>query len=259
MSTTKMDTEFARAVRAEITAIGGKTSRLQRHQRRARALTLSIGAVALVGATTGAAVIVNNLPGTTTVSPLGTIVAATHTGTASIDLGPAPANAAVVVIDLKCVSDSGQLSVALDRKGTSGADRMGADCALARHTIHITDGLLPAPGTSAITITATPGTSWKATAQYATSATTAWGVNAQGQSYGVPNGNGLPDLEAAQATNGRQGYVFTKELMTMERDTYINVYESDGTTVIGKFTILSAPDIPVDVSKIPASPEGVDK
>ena len=45
----------------------------------------------------------------------------------------------------------------------------------------------------------------------------------------------MPDLQAAQATNGKQGYIFTKDIFAMDHDGYINVYESDGTTVIGKF------------------------
>lgn len=252
MNTTEMNTDFALAVRAELAAIGTKSSRLQRHQRRTRTLALSIGAVALASATTGAAVIVNNLPGTTTVAPLGNIVTVTHTGTGAIDLGPAPTNASVVVVDLSCVSDVGKVSLVLDPKGQSGADGMEADCAIVRRTTHIEDGLLPKAGTTSITITATPGTTWKATAQYATSATTAWGVNANGQSYGVPNGNGMPDLEAAQATNGKQGYIFTKEIFAMDHSGYINVYESDGTTVIGQFPFGIVDNIPLDVSKIPS-------
>ena len=104
-------------------------------------------------------------------------------------------------------------------------------------TTHIIDGRLPEPGSTSITITADPGTEWSVTAQYASRSTTPWEVNANGQTYGVPNENGVPDLSAAQATNGKQGYILDKELLTMDHPGFINVYESDGSTVIGKFPI----------------------
>jgi hypothetical protein len=246
MNTTEMNPEFARAVRAELIAIGTKSSRLQRQQRRTRSLALTIGALVLAGATTGAAVIVNSFPGATTVTPLGQIVTATHTGTASLDLGPAPAKAAAVVIDLTCLSSEGTVSVLTNPQTEGLSEQPGGlkgDCALVRKPLHIDDGLLPASGTTSITITASPGTAWKATAQYASSSTTPWGVNAQGQTYGVPNVHGLPDLEPAQATNGKQGYIVTEELLAMDHDGYINVYESDGTTVVGKFPFGIVPNI----------------
>jgi len=240
MNTTEMNSEFARAVRAELIAIGTKSSRLQRQQWRTRGLALTIGALALAGATTGAAVIVNNFPGATTVAPLGQIVTATHTGTATLDLGPAPAHAGAVIVDLTCLSSEGTVSVPTNPQSEGRGEQPGSaegDCALVRNPTHIDNGLLPASGTTSITITATPGTSWKATAQYASSSTTPWGVNARGQTYGVPNVHGLPDLTPAQATNGKQGYIATEELLAMDHDGYINVYESDGSTVIGKFPI----------------------
>ncbi|MHA6694670.1 hypothetical protein [Homoserinimonas sp. A520] len=253
MSITEMDAEFARGVRAELAAIGTKDSRLQRHQRRARAVAMSISAVVLLGATTGAAVIINNLPGTTTVAPLGNIVTATHTGTASIDLSPAPANATVVVIDLTCVSDTGRVSLlTVPSAGSEGPGGVEVNCTSnVGRTIHIEDGLLPTAGTTSITITADPGTTWNATAQYATSATTDWGVNPNGQTYGVPNVNGVPDLTAAQATNGEQGYVYAEELLAMDHEGFIDVYASDGTTVVGQFPIGIVANIPVGDTKNP--------
>lgn len=251
MSTTEMDTGFARGVRAELTAIGTKDSRLQRHQRRARAVAMSLDAVVMVGALTGAAVVISNLPGTTTVVPLGNTVTAAHTGTASIDLGPAPANATVVVIDLTCVSDSGVVSVlTVPVAGSEGPDGSGVDCAV-RETMHVDDGLPPTAGTTSITITADPGTAWSATAQYGTSSTTEWGVNANGQTYGVPNVNGVPDLTPARASNGEWGYVFAEELGAMEQEGFINVYESDGTTIIGQQAFHIVESIPLDPRYIP--------
>lgn len=253
MSATKMDTDFAQGVRAELAAIGTKNSGLQRHQRRTRTLAFGLSALALVGATTGAAIVVFNLPGATTVTPLGSVVTASNTGTGNIDLGPAPSNATGVVIDLTCVSDVGQLALlTVPSAGSTGPDGAGVDCAGSEgRTIRVEDGLLPPVGTTSITITADPSTAWKATAQYATSTATGWGVNVDGQSYGVPNVHGVPDLTPARASNGEWGYVYNKDLLAMDEEGFIAVYKSDGTTVVGQQAFHIEENIPVDVTKIP--------
>src|SRR4051794_23624569 len=110
MNDPDLDPGFAAAVRAELTAIGTKKSRLQSHQRRTRLAVAGIIAVA-VAATTGAAVVVNSFPGTTTVAPVGKAVAVTHTGTATIDLGPATNGANTVILDVTCISATGSISV----------------------------------------------------------------------------------------------------------------------------------------------------
>lgn len=232
-----MNPELAGAVRAELVSIGTKNSRLQHNQRRSRALVLTIGAVAIAGAITGAAIVVNNLPGTTTVAPLGGVVAATRTGTGALDLGPVPARAGAVIVDLTCLNKQGTVTVQTKPQVGSTGSSVSVDCSLRTEPVHIDDGLLPKAGSTSITVTADPDTTWRATAQYASSSTTAWGVNANGQTYGVPNGNGLPDLQAARATNGKQGYILTAELFAFEGSGHINVYGSDGTTVIGEFPI----------------------
>jgi hypothetical protein len=237
LNNTDLNADFARGIRAELSSIGTSRSRLRRNQRRTRAIAIGAGALTLAGATTGAAAVVNNLPGTTTVGPLGSIVSASHTGTGTIDLGKAPANAAVVIVNLTCVSPRGTLTLKLDPNGSESAESVQTDCGVASGTTHITDGLLPAAGSTSITVNASSGTTWRATAQYATSSTSPWKVNANGQTYGVANGRGVPDLSAAETTTGKQGYIFTKQVLAMDHDGFINVYESDGTTVIGKFPI----------------------
>ena len=246
MNTTDLDSDFAGAVRAELSAIGTSGSRLQRHRRRTHLLGAGILAIAVAGATTGAAIVVSNIPGTTTVTPSGHVVTVTGTGTAKIDLGAPGEGSNSVILDLTCVSDTGTMSVPLtpgvvqDASGKTspgGAEGAEWDCAKVRRTTHIDDGYL-APGSNSITITASPGTVWKAAARYGSATTSDWGVNANGQTYGTPNKkNGEPDLEAAQATNGNIGYISVKELQALVGSGYINVYESDGTTVIGKFPV----------------------
>ena len=53
---------------------------------------------------------------------------------------------------------------------------------------------------------------WRLTATYAAVTTTAWGVNASGQTYGVQNQHGTPDLIAGEATNHRDGYIYATQL-----------------------------------------------
>jgi len=246
MNATDLDSDFADAVRAELAAIGTKRSRLQRQRRRTRLVGAGILAIVVAGATTGAAIVVGNIPGTTTVTPSGSTVTMTGTGTAPIELGAPVEGSNTVILDVTCVSDTGTITVPLtpgvmqDASGKTspgGAEAAEWDCAKVRRTTHITDGYL-APGSTSITITASQGTVWKAAARYGRSKVSPWGVNANGQSYGTSNKtNGVPDLDSAQATNGNIGYIYSKELLAFRGDGYINVYESDGTTVIGKFPI----------------------
>ena len=111
-----------------------------------------------------------------------------------------------------------------------------------------------AAGQDSTTITATPGARWHLTATYSTVTTTAWGVNATGQTYGIANQNGTPDLVAVVATNGRTGYVYATQLTSpaptspsqaiAENNSppkTLTVYESDGKTPIGKFITRTGP------------------
>ena len=83
--------------------------------------------------------------------------------------------------------------------------------------------------------------------------TTAWGVNVKGETYGVVNEHGEPDLIAAVATNGRQGYVYVRDMTAADpapaspeeaaakarenagKSFTVLAYQSDGETVIGEF------------------------
>lgn len=235
MSIPTLDTVRAAAIERELAALGTSASRLQRRQRRTRAISIAAGSLALAGALTGAAIIVSGLPGSTTANPLGEPVTGSYVGTAKVDLGPVPADSEVVILDVTC-TEGGTITVPLAGPGDPTVYWECSD-PIRSDTVHITDGLLPAPGTTHITIEADPGTEWTVTARYGGSATTDWGVNDAGQTYGVPNKNGTPDLIAAQATNGAQGYYLDTEMAEFEGEGFINVYESDGTTVIGKFPI----------------------
>jgi hypothetical protein len=239
MNAMEINPGFASAVRAELAAIGSKHSRLQRHQRRVRALVIVVGVIVIAGATTGAAIAVSNLPGTTTITPLGGFATATHTGTGTLDLGPVPAKAGAVIVNVTCLNREGTVSVPTNPQSRlfSGGF-VTLYCGKGRtKPARIDDGLLPKPGGTTITITADPGTKWKATAEYASSTTSAWGVNAQGKTYGLCDYNGCPDLMAAQVINGEEGYIYAKEFGGFKGSGYIKVYKSDGTMVVGRFAI----------------------
>ncbi|MFF1876883.1 hypothetical protein [Leifsonia sp. NPDC058230] len=99
---------------------------------------------------------------------------------------------------------------------------------------------------------------WTATLTWVSARTTAWAKNASGQTYGVQNEKGTPDLIAVTATNGKDGYVYGKDLDEIDGTTAsksfttpqqaldwqkthhggdIPVFKSDGTTKIGTFHV----------------------
>ena len=245
MKDTQLDSGFADAVRSELIAIGTRSSLLQRHQRRVRLAVAGVVAAGIALGTTGAALVITGIPGTTTVTALGDALVVTRTGTSTIELGPAAAGATSVIIDVTCASRSGAISVpstngfSQDASGTvtPSVGTTDWDCAVRSTTVRIRDGYL-APGTTSITVTADPGTTWTAKIQYASSTTSPFGINAHGQTFGADNSvNGEPDLQGAQATNGKVGYIVSKDFRAFHGCGYLPVYESDGTTVIGEFSI----------------------
>ena len=233
MNTPMLRPSMADAIESELAALGTEHSRLEQNQRHARRVTAAFSVAAAAVALTGGAIVAIGMPGETTTTPVGSFVKGTYTGTTSLDLGPVPDGVGAVIIDVTCIQ-GGLIEVPLNG---SNADAVSWQCNVRKDTVHITDGKLPDPGSTSITITADPGTQWTVTAQYAATSTTGWGVNDDGQTYGIPNRNGTPDLTPALATNGREGYISNHELVFFVGEGTINVYESDGITVIGQFPI----------------------
>ena len=75
----------------------------------------------------------------------------------------------------------------------------------------------------------------------------AFSVNEAGETYGSPGGGSVPDLIPARADDGVIGYVRVSEL-DLERNLAksttnpdavfaVDVFESDGTTVVGELTV----------------------
>lgn len=196
------------------------------------------------------------LPGGTRVTHLSEAVTVTGTGTDTVDLGPRPAGATGVAMVLDCLSageftypDGAQM---ICRAGDAGRQSVSdEDYAAASYVIDL------AQDAEEIEIgTATEGARWRLTTTYVSTELTDWGVNAKGETFGVENENGSPDLIAVMATNGTQGYAYGADLaaaygpeptspdhaleMQEERAgqfVSVPVYESDGETVVGEFVI----------------------
>lgn len=233
----------AETIRAELAAIGTGRSRLQQRQRRVRMTSSLIAVAAVAIITSAAAIVAAGLPGSTTTSAFGEMTAtATYTGPAVIDIGRAPEGANAVIVDITCMNDVGMVTAPTD-EGDAGfhcRDNRG-------RTAHFLNGQLPAVGTTTISIGASPGTQWKATVQYASASTSDWAVNANGQTYGVENASGHPDLVPARADNGRKGWALFSQWYEAEKPETVNVYESDGTTVIGQAEVgVVLPEVPLD-------------
>ena len=178
-----------------------------------------------------------SVPGSDVVTPLAAPITVTGTGTETVQLGAQPAGTKTLEMNFTCLT-AGRFTF---------ADGSAIECDGRRHQ-PTTYAMPIAPGEDATTITATAGARWRLTATYSTVAVSAWGVNASGQTYGAAHQNGIPDLVAVQATNGRDGYVYAYQLYppapkTIKQalagnnapPTRMTVYESDGKTAIGEF------------------------
>jgi len=191
-------------------------------------------------------------PGGTRVVELGDPVTFTGAGTETVPLGTRPAEATAVRVSLGCL-DPGKVYWPDGGNLVCGADDVispDADPATQNYGV-----MELSPGQTAIRIRATAGMSWKLTATYVHTEQTEWGVNARGETFGVENDDGTPDLVAVIATNGREGYAYDDELSEpqpkslpealAQASAYPNgrdvpVYESDGQTQIGTFHIAAA-------------------
>lgn len=192
------------------------------------------------------------LPGSTEVTPLATTESDTFTGTGALELGSAPNTATGVAISFTCLTPG---SFVFD-------DGASVTCTSTEDVAHPTSYVLPltAIGDETVTVTTSPDAGWTLTAGYVSEETTHWAVNDSGDTYGVINANGEPDLIAVIATNGQQGYVHRSDLEDADGTTaaksftgpedalrwqeqnagathVIPVYEQDGSTRIGDFQI----------------------
>ena len=240
-----MDETFAVALRAALVE-HVRTSRSPARTRRLRwrGGLAAITALLIAGGGVAFATGIFQLPGSNVVTHLAPAVTFTGTGTHTVDLGTPPPGTTSIDIELTCLSP-GTFTTADGASLECGSTDIGA-------TADTMSWQLPVSGLHSTTITATGGARWRLVATYSAISTSPWGVNAHGQTYGVVNAHGTPDLIAVIATNGRTGYAYADQLQRAQpptptspqqaianngphQPTSIPVYASDGRTVIGHF------------------------
>jgi hypothetical protein len=250
MNPTKMDPTYSEALRTklveQVNAIAA--TRPRRRHRLWFGTGVFVGTCVLGGAVAVATGLLP-LPGGQAVTQLSAPITQTQTGTGTVELGAVPSGATNVSVKLTCLS-AGTFVFPDGAFVTCSTSDAGTPSSFTTYNLAL------APGEHAITISTAAGNRWQLTATYVNQITTAWIVNANGQSYGVANSHGVPDLIAAIATNGRQGYIKKSELdaascsnVTSPAEalkcqqahsgstTDIPVYNSDGMTIIGQFVI----------------------
>ena len=237
--TIQMDDRYASALReALIDHVQTAPARRRRAARRL-ALGAAAGLLLVAGAAAGAAAAAGilRLPGTPDVAPLAGSATVTGEGTQTVELGAAPAGTTELEIKLACLTAGTFLTADGASLTCDASDAAAGTGAMGWH-------LAVVPGQHSTVITAGAGERWRLVATYARVTDTAWGVNADGLTYGVANGRGTPDLVAAVASNGRLGYVYSRDMFPPAPTSLqvgghsepraIPVYTSDGRTVIGQ-------------------------
>ena len=251
MTTREMDPVFASTLREALIANVERTPRLRRRWRWRLGIGVCAGSV-FVGGGVALAAGVFSPPGAPLDTQLGNIIVVTRTGSATIDIGPAPATATNVSLTLTCLSvgtfdfpDGSSMTCSPPLSTAAGSGQS-------------TEVIPLQPGQHMVTIDTSANASWTLQAMYVNRVTTSWGTNASGQTYGVTNQNGTPDLVAVSIDQGKvQGYVKASDIncasgnyvvhspaqalawdaASKNRNISIPVYESDGKTVIGVFVI----------------------
>jgi hypothetical protein len=251
MSTLEMDPVFTAALREALVATVKDAPHVRRRWRWRLGAGVFFGSTLIAG---GAAVAsgVFSQPGGPVDTPLGNVVTATRTGSATINLGPPPAKATHLSLTLSCLT-VGTFTM-------SNGSALICDAADLSHPPPLEEAseVVPiTPGNDDITVTTNSDASWRLQAIYVSQVTTPWGTNAAGQTYGEQNQNGSPDLIAVAVDQGEtQGYVKASQLNcaargdvetpaqaliwdqeSKNRNISIPTYKSDGTTVIGTFLI----------------------
>jgi hypothetical protein len=254
MNQLHVDSVFSDALRAElITRVEKAAPARARKRTRIWAGTAVFAGIGILGGVGATAAGLFVIPGSTQVTPLASPVTETHTGTATVQLGPPPEGTTGIEMQLNCLTP-GRFEFGDGAGSICGPDDIGTPRDWTGYTIPLT------PGEESTTITTSPDASWKITAQYVNTETTQWATNADGDTYGALNENGSPDMVAVIATNGTSGYVYRTELedangtaaiktfkspaealawqeARLGKDFSIPVYDVTGKKVVGEFVI----------------------
>jgi hypothetical protein len=243
MNLEQMDNTFSQGLRAALVeqVNASSSARARRHH-----WLIGAGAFAGVGLIGGVGAATAGFftePGADIVTTIDAPVTGTYIGTQIIELGAPPEGATHIRVQLTCVNGSGTLY------WEDGAN-MTCDGEKGPSTSYMAIPL--APGQRSTEVQASdPRVSYDVEATYINQTPTAWAVNENGDTYGAINERGEPDLVSAIASNGKLGYVYSKDLQGPEINNpeealeymesvegttlMVPVYESDGETVIGEF------------------------
>ncbi len=253
MNTPRIDPDFrnglrqqllAQAVRPEpqrparLFAIGGLTLSL-----------LAIGGAAVAGGILG-------LPGGETRTEVGSPITVEGVGVDALQLGPAPATATQLRIELRCLT-AGTFDFPAEGGSLHCDDADAQDPKRPGAFIFVP---LDEVGDS-LEVGAGAGERWQLLVSYIDAQPVPLAVNDNGDTYGIMGApEGTPDLVSVYATNGQLGYVYADELAeadgTAAAETFrtpqdaldwqaaregqriaIPVYLSDGETLIGEFVL----------------------
>ena len=235
-----MTETFAAALRAELVEHVAATPVRKGFRRRRHYPLVALVVAAVAGGGVAVATQLGTLlPGADKVTAIGTPVVTKAVGTKTIELGAPPAGANRIDLRFRCLTAGNFVF----------PDGAGVACTSAARS-DVTYHLALAPGEHTIKISVTPARAlWQLEASYVHSVGTSWGVNAKGQTYGVRNSHGTPDLLAVIATNGAVGYAYSDQLIVSQPKNpaqaahwhpvkkLIRVYQADGKTVIGQYSV----------------------
>jgi hypothetical protein len=249
MSTKVMDPVFATALREELVAFATVVPRARRRWRWRAGAGLFVGLSLAVG---GAALATGlfSPPGGPIDTALGKVVTATRTGSATIDVGTPPTGATDISLTLTCLTAG-----TFDFPNGSSMICSEADMNRPASQRQAFEIVALTSDNGQVRIRTSASSEWTLQAVYVNQVKTNWGVNAEGQTYGVPNQNGTPELIAVVINQGKTGGYVTKRDLDCASGDYVSspsqavawdqqnynisipVYENDGTTVIGQFVV----------------------
>ncbi|MGQ0630077.1 MAG: hypothetical protein ACT4P1_03485 [Sporichthyaceae bacterium] len=198
------------------------------------------------GAATANQLLADDHPGGDEITPLGEEITLSRTGSASVDLGPRSAGATHIDLKFTCLSRGEfRFSDGASVKCSEADVAAGSD-PTSTYQIKLR------PGENTTRIETDDRARWQVTVTYAAVDMTDWKINRSGQTYGVENERGIPDLIAVEATNGQLGYADARQINGVlptsraEAEQFartemitvrVPVYEVDGETQIGEFLV----------------------
>lgn len=152
-------------------------------------------ALIAVGGASAAAAAVLGAPGSTTTTVHGAPLIETHTGSATINLRTLPRDASALQVEVGCLTPgtitiTGLTTITCDQTLVEAARAYGA-----------TEGGNMVAGITHLDVSTTPGAQWVLRVAAVDEETVPWATNSHGQTYGLPNEHGRPDLIATTGTD----------------------------------------------------------